>query len=86
MGTEKGCPGKSEHLLVVAIDDFGLRLDVELGLREYVLLGGLEGSLLDFMTTFECCLGTFGGRGRGVRVGIGLGVSVGLGLRDSVFQ
>ena len=53
-GYRKAFIEKSEHLLVVAIDDFGRRLDIELGLSESVLLGGLGDGFLDFMTAFEC--------------------------------
>ena len=53
-GTERGRIGKSELLLVVAIEDFGLRFDVDFGFSESVLLGGRGGLFLVFWTPLHC--------------------------------
>ena len=49
-GMERGRPGMSELLLVLAMVDFGLCLLVDLGFSESVLLGGLGGGFRYFWT------------------------------------
>ena len=85
-GTERGRIGISDLLLVVAMEDFGLCFEVDLGFSESVLLGGLGGLFLVFWIPLDCWLDRAWGRGLGVRVGTGLGVWVGWGLWDSIFQ
>ena len=53
-GTERGLIGTSDLLLVVAMEDFGLCLDVDLGFSESVLLGGRGGRFLVFWIPFNC--------------------------------
>ena len=53
-GTERGLIGISDLLLVVAMEDFGLCLDVDLGFSESVLLGGRGGLFLVFWIPLDC--------------------------------